>query len=328
VLRAAPLLACPACRAAVRPTRRGPALALACAGCGAGYAVEDGIPDLRVAGDARSETVRDFYAVAPFPGYPPRLGLSGLRARAARSDLARSLDAAIPGDARVLEVGCGTGQMCLFLASADRIVVGADFQRASLVLGRDAAARLRIPGVHFVETNLLAPGLREAAFDVVLALGVLHHTADPRAAFRAIAGLVRPGGFVVVTLYHTLARLPHRLRRGVARMFGYRRVPFDPVLRDRAAEPARREAWLRDQYLHPEEHRHLVGEVRAWFDENDIHFLRTLPSCLFGAGPAEARALFEAEGDEWGFEEAMAQVGWIPSLAAEGGVFASVGRRR
>ena len=319
------LLACPACRAGLARSMRG---ALACTACGAVYVVDDGIPDLRLPGDARSETVRDFYAVAPFPGYPPRLSLSGLRARAARSDLARALDAAIPGDARVLEVGCGTGQMSLYLASADRVVVGADFQRASLALGRSAAARLGVQGLQLVETNLLAPGLRAGAFDVVLALGVLHHTADPRAAFRAIAGLARPGGFIVVTLYHTLARLPHRLRRGLARLFGYRRVPFDPILRDRVAEPARREAWLRDQYLHPEEHRHLVGEVRRWFDENGVTFLRTLPSCLFGADGAETRELFEPEGDDWRFEEAVAQIGWIPSLAGEGGVFASVGRRR
>jgi len=315
------LLACPTCGGRLA-ARRG---ALVCGGCGAVHTVEGGIPDLRVAGDARSETVRDFYAAAPFPGYPPRLSLSGLRARAARSDLARALDAEIAGDARIVEVGCGTGQMSLFLASADRVVVGADFQRASLALAADAAARLGVEGVQFVETDLHAPGLRAGAFDVVLALGVLHHTADPRAAFRSVARLARPGGVIVVTLYHSLARLPHRLRRGLARLFGYKRVPFDPVLRDRAAEPARREAWLRDQYLHPEEHRHLLGEVRGWFEENGVAFLRTLPGCLFG--PPGEGSLFDKEGDDWRFEEAVAQLGWIPTLAGEGGVFATVGRR-
>jgi len=315
----AEVLACPACGGALD--------GLACTACAAVYAAPNGIPDLRLPGDPRSDAVRDFYSVAPFPGYPPRMSLSGLRARARRSELARALDAAIPGDARILEVGCGTGQMSLFLAGADRLIVGADFQRASLALGRAAAARFGVEGVHFVETDLRAPGLRAGAFDVVLALGVLHHTPDPRFAFRAIARLVRPGGVVVVTLYHALARLPHRLRRGVARLFRYKVVPFDPVLRDRAAEPARREAWLRDQYLHPEEHRHLLGEVRRWFEENDVAFLRTLPSCLFGAPVLEGPELFEPAGDDWRLEEAVAQLGWIPTLAAEGGVFATVGRR-
>ena len=56
---------------------------------------------------------------------------------------ARGLDQAIPGDARVLEIGCGTGQLSLFLASADRRVVGADLARPSLELARAAADALR-----------------------------------------------------------------------------------------------------------------------------------------------------------------------------------------
>ncbi len=317
------LIACPACHGALGAGATG----LVCAACAAVYPAEGGIPDLRLAGDARSDVVREFYAAAPFPGYPPRMSLAQLRARARRSELARALDAAIAGDARVLEVGCGTGQMSLFLATADRVVVGADFQRASLKLARDAAARLGIGGVGFVETDLNAPGLRAGAFDVVLALGVLHHTPDPRAAFRAVARLARPGGVLVIALYHAWARLPHRMRRGLARLLGYRVVPFDPVLRDRAAEPARRTAWLRDQYLHPEEHRHLLGEVRRWFRENDVTFLRTLPSSLFGAPALAGAELFEPAGDDWRFEEAMAQLRWIGPLAGEGGVFVTVGRR-
>ena len=75
-------------------------------------------------------SVRAFYEVAPFPGYPPRDSLAWLRARAERSAFARLLDQAIPGDARIVEVGCGTGQMSLYLARADRVVVGADLTLA------------------------------------------------------------------------------------------------------------------------------------------------------------------------------------------------------
>jgi SAM-dependent methyltransferase len=317
------LLACPTCAGPLAP-------ALRCPACATVYPVVDGIPDLLLPGDARSEAVRAFYAVAPFPGYPPRLTLGELRARARRSELAAALDAAIPGDARIADVGCGTGQMSLFLASADRVVIGADFQRASLRLAAEAAARLDVDGVAFVETDLRAPGLAAGAFDVVLALGVLHHTPDPRATFARVARLLRPGGAIVVTLYHALARLPHRLRRGVARLTGFRRVPFDPVLTDRAAEPARRAAWLRDQYVHPLEHRHLLGEVRGWFRDSGVAFVRTLPPCQLGAPALEGRALFDADAgaaDDWRLESAAMQLSWIAPLAAEGGVFAAIGRR-
>src|SRR6202171_6878922 len=210
------LLACPRCGGGLRRRR--------CGACDTQYAAPDGIPDLRVSSDARTERVRGFYSRAPFPGYPDRDSLSSLRARASRSEFARRLDEAIPGDALVLELGCGTGQLSLFLASAERLVLGADLARASLVL---AVRHARAFGVnaHFVETDLRRPGLRPGAFDVVIASGVLHHTEDPRASFAAMARLARPGGVVVLGLYHAFARLPHRLRRAIARATGYRFIP-------------------------------------------------------------------------------------------------------
>ena len=121
-MRALELLVCPACRGDLREDGG----RLVCTKCDAGYGVPDGIPDLRVKSpDSATDTVRGFYTVAPFPGYPPRDSLGSLRARAGRSEFARLLDRAIPGDASVVEVGCGTGQMSLFLATADRTVVGA-----------------------------------------------------------------------------------------------------------------------------------------------------------------------------------------------------------
>ena len=127
-----------------------------CRGCGARFDAPDGIPNLRLAGDARTDAVRRFYERAPFPGYPPRDSLQALHARAERSVFARLLDQAIPGDARIVEVGCGTGQMCLYLARADRVVIGADLTRASLLLGAAAARRFGLDRVQFVETDLRA----------------------------------------------------------------------------------------------------------------------------------------------------------------------------
>lgn len=313
------LLACPACGGELRR----PAL---CAGCGAGYALDGGIPSLRLPADARTEAVREFYAQAPFPAYPPRDTYPWLRMRAERSEFARLLDEAIPCDARILEMGCGTGQMSLFLATAGRLVIGADLSRPALEVAEAARRRYGIERARFVETDLRAPGLRRGAFDVVYSSGVLHHTPDPRASFRAVAGLVRPGGMLVVGLYNAYARLPHRLRRGVARLTGFRWVPLDPVLRERRAEPARREAWLRDQYLHVEEHRHTLREVQGWFRENRVQYLRAYPNTLLGAEPLRGNALFDAAEDDWQLENLVAQLSWARSLAHEGGLFVVVGR--
>lgn len=311
------LLACPACEGSLTAV-------WSCKDCGAQYVAADGIPDLRLRGDTRTEVVRRFYEHTPFPNYPPHDDLSWLRARAERSEFARLIDRAIPGDARVVEIGCGTGQMSLYLARAQRVVISADLTRASLRLGAAAARRFQLERVLFIETDLHRPGLREGSFDVVYASGVLHHTPDPRAAFAHIARLAKPGGMIVLGLYNTFARIPMRLRRLVARLSGYRFIPFDPVLRDRNNELARRDAWLQDQYRHPEEHRHTLAEVQGWFAENGIHYVRAYPSAMLSQ---ETEELFADTADNWRLEGWLAQLGWIGTLGHEGGLFVTVGRR-
>jgi SAM-dependent methyltransferase len=311
------LLACPACGGAL-------ASDLACFDCGAHYEAPDGIPNLRLGGSARTEVVRDFYEDTPFPDYPPRASLAWLRARADRSEFAHLIDRAIPGDARILEVGCGTGQMSLYLARACRVIIGADLARAPLELGMAAARRFQLHQVLFVQTDLHRPALRKGAFDVLYTSGVLHHTPDPRAAFAQLVPLVRPGGVIVLGLYNAFARIPLRTRRFVASLSGYRFIPCDPVLRDRETEPARRKAWVRDQYHHPEEHRHTLAEVQSWFAENGVSYVRAYPSAMLGENSEE---LFTSAADNWRLEGWLAQLEWIIELGHEGGLFITIGRR-
>jgi len=312
----AELLACPSCEAPLTAE-------WSCRGCGSRYEAPQAIPNLRVQSDARTEIVRRFYERAPFPAYPPRDSIEWLRARAERSEFAHQLDRAIPGDARVLDLGCGTGQMSLYLASrAERLVIGADLTRASLQLGAAAARRFGLERVQFVETDLQRPGLRRGSFDVVYSSGVLHHTPDPRASFARMARLARPGGMIIVGLYNAFARIPFRVRQVIARWSGYRWMS-DAVLRDREHEPQRKEAWTRDQYQHPEEHLHTLGEVQRWFEENGVEYVRAYPSALLGDDSGE---LFEQAADNWQPEAWLAQLGWMRSIGREGGLFVTVGR--
>lgn len=311
------LLACPSCAGSLRTD-------WSCRNCGMCYEAPDGIPNLRLPGDARIEIVRRFYEHAPFPNYPRGASLSWLRARAERSEFARLIDRAIPRNAHVADIGCGTGQMSLYLARADRVVVGADLTRASLTLAAAAARRFGLDQVQFIETDLHNPGMRAGAFDVVYSSGVLHHTHKPSAAFARIVRLARPGGMIVLGVYNAFARIPLRARRFVARVSGYRFIPCDPVLSDRESEPARRKAWVLDQYQHPQEHRHTLAEIQRWFADNGVEYLRTYPSAMLCEDSEE---LFTAAADNWCLEGWLAQLGWIGSLGHEGGLFVTVGRR-
>jgi len=167
--------------------------------------------------------------------------------------------------------------------------------------------------------------LKAGAFDVVYSSGVLHHTPDPRAAFAEVARLARPGGIVIVGVYNAIARVPLRVRRTIARATRFRVVPFDSVLRERRQESARRAAWLRDQYQHPEEHSHTIAEIKRWFSGNDVRYLRSFPSTVMDD---ESDDLFGSAVDDWSIESWIAQLGWMWTLGAEGGLFFTIGTRQ
>src|SRR5580704_13949500 len=115
----------------------------------------------------------------------------------------------ISHSAKILEIGCGTGQMTNFLGMGwGRTAIGADLCLNSLKLAKGFRDRFSINNAHFVQANLFRPPFPLASFDVVISNGVLHHTGDCAAAFRSIAGLVKPEGILAVGLYNWMGRLP------------------------------------------------------------------------------------------------------------------------
>jgi len=223
---------------------------------------------------------------------------------------------------RLLDAGVGAGRFADRASAKGAEVFGVDLTMAVDAAYRNIGTR---PNVHLFQADIFSLPFRDNTFDLAYSIGVLHHTPDPAAAFAKIVPLARPGGMIVLGLYNSTARLPLRLRRLVAKATGYRWIPFDPVLRDRQHEPDRRRAWLRDQYQHPEEHRHTIGEVQRWFAENGVDYVRTYPSAVLGAD--DDCGLFERAPDNWRVEGWLAQMSWALTLGHEGGLFVTIGRR-
>lgn len=99
----------------------------------------------------------------------------------------------------VLDGGCGMGRYLRVAAEGGpRLLVGMDLSEA-VRAARDLTADL--PGVALVRGDLLRPPFAAGGFDHIYSVGVLDHTPDPRAAFLALAGLLRAGGRIVVWVY-------------------------------------------------------------------------------------------------------------------------------
>ena len=120
----------------------------------------------------------------------------------------------LPQDGTILEAGCGTGGNLATLARRGRITA---FDPHIDAL---AFAQGRYPGVDIRQGALPSElPYDEASFDLVAALDVLEHVEDDRAAAHALVSLVRPGGWLIVTvpahqaLWGTHDRRLHHLRR-------------------------------------------------------------------------------------------------------------------
>jgi len=99
----------------------------------------------------------------------------------------------------VLDAGCGMGRYLRAAAEGrPRRLVGLDLSGA-VFAAHDQTRDL--PGVEVVQGDLLRPPFAAGGFDHIYSLGVLDHTPDPRAAFLAVARLLRPGGRFVVWVY-------------------------------------------------------------------------------------------------------------------------------
>ncbi|MET9495997.1 class I SAM-dependent methyltransferase [Streptomyces sp. NPDC006552] len=120
----------------------------------------------------------------------------GLRNPAVRGAWAQRLGAwlpAHPGD--LLDLGCGTGSLSLLAAERHHRVTGVDFAPAMLERARE---KLAGHDAAFLLGDAAAPPVPAASYDVVLVRHVLWALPDPAAALRTWAGLLRPGGRLVL----------------------------------------------------------------------------------------------------------------------------------
>lgn len=272
-------------------------------------------------------TVKAFYEETPFPDYEEFDSAATLMQKARLGWFAKLLDDQIPPGAKVLECGCGTGQLSVFLSIANRQLLGTDMCLNSLRLGQAFKRANRLENVKFMQMNLFRPTLRPESFDLVISNGVLHHTPDPAGAFESISRLVKPGGYILIGLYHRYGRLITDFRRVLFRI-SERLTFLDPNLRKGEPGSARWRAWFMDQYKHPLESKHTIGETLGWFDRCGFEFVNSIPrSKPFQPhkGPIE---LFQGESPGNALERLIVELGMTFRGSREGGFFIVIGRKK
>jgi SAM-dependent methyltransferase len=105
------------------------------------------------------------------------------------------------GPARTLDAGCGNGAFAMYAARRGNEVTAVSFSASDLERAERRARAVGLGAIRFVVADLRELDRQGALgpFDQVYCLEVIEHILDDRKLLRDLAGLIRPGGRLLLT---------------------------------------------------------------------------------------------------------------------------------
>ncbi|MFA5746202.1 MAG: class I SAM-dependent methyltransferase [archaeon] len=180
---------------------------------------------------------------------------------------------------RILDAGCGTGEKSIFFSKAGaKEVVAIDFSIEQLKVAKKTSKKENCRNIILKEKDLLNDNLQELGkFDIIVSLGVLHHTESPEKAFSLIVGQLKDDGIIVIGLYHKYSRARYWFQRKLLHTF----VSKDPdtIINFLTNSPLTKKfhkapiSTLYDRYTVPHESYHTLKEVKHWFKKNNVQLM-------------------------------------------------------
>lgn len=257
-------------------------------------ALRAGMARLTPLGGGVSAAVRAQYEENPYPRWvrmPLREQPLPFNAELRRAlPLAHFAPLAAENGPEVLVAGCGTGADAIAVARRfhGARVLAVDLSLASLAYAQRKTRELGVTNIEYAQADILELGSLERSFDVVSAIGVLHHLADPLEGWRILISRLRPGGCMCLGLYSRIARRAVVRAREFIAARGYAATPED-IRRFRqdafgahaSAEVrslARSYAFYsmsdcRDLAFHVAERQLALAEIAAFLGAADLRFL-------------------------------------------------------
>lgn len=104
---------------------------------------------------------------------------------------------------RILDFGSGHGQYCRVFARMGAVPLGVDLSEVVYRCTSENAKSSNPLDVTFVRGDALNPCLAPHSFDVVISIGMAHHTPDTKKAVLNVARCVKPGGRFLLYIYET-----------------------------------------------------------------------------------------------------------------------------
>ncbi len=226
--------------------------------------------------DEITEKMADFYNDVQFPNYDDCEDYSSLYDKGIKNIFTKRLDEELGYGTKILELGCGTGQLSLFLSRSNREIFAVDISNSSLKLGEDFREKYQIKNTYFMKMDVFDLKFKQNNFDCIISNGVLHHTKNAEEAFKCLVKVLQPGGIIIIGLYHKYGRLFTRFKQKLANIVGNKIAYLDRTSRKIKSKDKRR-AWVKDQFMNPHETLHTPNQVFDWFSSNNVEFLNLIP---------------------------------------------------
>ena len=198
----------------------------------------------------------------------------------------------------IIEFGCGTGWLSNTISYYyKKNMTSVDFTKRALEIAVKVSEKLRLDSNYCLSDLFLYEDKNK--YDLVISMGVLHHTKNCRKALKKISSFVSPKGYLYIGLYHSYGRQPMLdFLQGYARWYGTNSAfNLFKVMNRNMTNQDHLYSWFRDQVLHPRETQHSLKEICKWLDEIKFDLISTSINNYKRISTYSSNSLFSFEKD-------------------------------
>ena len=218
------------------------------------------------------DKVLDFYSSLPFNTYEdPEVAIKNIKEFNIKKTYP-FLHEDLLKCKKIVDIGCGGGWLANVIAyHYKKDVVGIDFNPEAIKHAEKISNKLKnnnkfiVENIFNIDENL--------KFDLILSMGVLHHTRDCLKALDKVCKIGEKNSKIFIGLYHKYGR------EAFLKKFDSIKNDEDKLSFYKEIHPLKdnkhQMSWFRDQVLHPHETQHTLDEVIKIYEINNYKFTGT-----------------------------------------------------